>query len=70
MENVFSVPMKARVDHALEGELSASLPDQIGNEATGPGASWMRMRQRVIPEGARQPRGARGGIRPAWRGAR
>ncbi len=50
MENMISVPMKARVDVPLEGEISRSLPDQMGNVA---GAHSDELHQRLSrPAGA------------------
>ncbi len=50
MENMISVPMKARVDVPLEGEISRSLPDQMGNVA---GAHSAELHQRLLETGGR-----------------
>ncbi len=50
MENVISVPMKARVDLPLEGEISRSLPNQMGNVA---GAHSAELHQRLLETGGR-----------------
>jgi hypothetical protein len=50
MENFISVPMKARVDVPLEGELSGTLPNQMGNVA---GAHSSELHQRLLETGGR-----------------
>ncbi len=51
MENMISVPMKARVDLPLEGEVSRLLPDQVGNVA---GAHNSELQQRLLESGGRR----------------
>jgi hydrogenase small subunit len=50
MDNMIEVPMKARVDLPLEGEVSRSLPNQFGNLA---GAHSAELAQRMLETGGR-----------------